>query len=162
MCLPGERKELEGKCMHIEMSELHENFWSLPFQKKSQDSRLHYVWIPGIYTFIHLNVFSYICNHKFLNDTRFSISYLYKIPARTFYSFLKRKITRDFLLNIHAILKETFHRLSWGLFKCIYWYECPFFLQENDYFKKSKLFSKMYFPQGYWKKYVFLLLDPTW
>ena len=56
-CLPGEREEMEETCMHIEMSELHENFWSLPCQK-NQDSKLHYVWKPGKYAFIHLTVFS--------------------------------------------------------------------------------------------------------
>lgn len=44
MCLPRERKETEGKCMHIDMSESHENFLSLPCQKKkkNQDSRFNY------------------------------------------------------------------------------------------------------------------------
>lgn len=37
----------------------------------------------------------------------------------------------------------------------------PIFLQENDYFfKKSELFHKIFFPQGYLKKYETLLLDP--
>lgn len=41
---------MKGKGMHIEMPESHENIWSLPCQKKkkNQDSRLHYIWLPGI------------------------------------------------------------------------------------------------------------------
>lgn len=137
MCLPGERKEMEGKCMHIEMSELHENFWSLPYQKKS-----------GLKITLCMNTWN-ICIHSFecifiyLQSQIFKwYTFPYHICIKSqpgiYYSIWKRKVARDIVLNIYAILKEIFHRISWGLFKCIYWYACPFFLQENDYFKKIK------------------------
>lgn len=84
---------------------------------------------------------------------KFSLSYMYKIPARNILLFIwKRKIARDILLkklNIHAILKEMIHRISWGLFKCMELTDIHVF-----FFSLKKIITSK--KRNYFVKYIFL------
>lgn len=146
MSLPGERKDMEEKCMHTEMSELHENFWSLPCQKIRIQNYIMYENLE----YMHSLIWLYFHKSAITNVQMIQVFHIIFVgnPSQDILFFIwKRKIARHILLkelNMHAILKKTLCRWSWGLFKCmefiyihVYREVCmSYFFQENNYFKK--------------------------